>query len=346
MTKALATVAVVPRERFSYTETSLESILANTPQEFELIYVDGGSPTHIRDYLRQQADERPFRLIRTEHHLSPNTARNLAAATARTKYVVFIDNDALVSPDWLAPLVDCAESTGAWVVGPIYCEGLPIATRVHMAGGTAGFAVENGRRVFRELHSHYGQPLAEVRPRLHRQPVEQIEFHCALVRTEVFERLGPLDEALLSASEHTDLCLLTRAAGEAVYLEPASVVTYVPPPPLEATDLTYFRLRWSEAWNAASLARFREKWDLAADDPSLLDLAAWLPRHRQLALEPVRRALKGLGRRPARLMEKMLIFPLECAMNRVQFPARRYVNSAPRPAHAPRRASAILEKVA
>ena len=75
---------LVPRERFSYSETSLESILANTPSPFDLLYIDGGSPPPVDDYLRRKAAERQFRLIRTEHFLSPNAARNLAAAAVRT----------------------------------------------------------------------------------------------------------------------------------------------------------------------------------------------------------------------------------------------------------------------
>lgn len=332
MADALVTVAIIPRERFSFAERSLESILAHTRKPFELLYIDGCSPPPVRDYLIQKAAEHQFRLIRTEHYLSPNVARNLAAAQVRTKYVAFIDNDALVSPDWLAPLVDCAESTGAWVVGPIYCEGEPIATRIHMAGGAAEFVVENGRRVFREEHCHYGKPLAEIGPTLRREPTGQIEFHCALVRRDAFERLGPLDERLLSACEHTDLCLLAWQAGATVYLEPSSVVTYVPPPPLESSDLPYFRLRWSQAWNNATLERFREKWNLDADDPGMLALAQWLPKHRRLALEPIRRVLKAFGRRPARFVENRLMIPIEGAINRVQFPVARYAKPTTRAA--------------
>jgi glycosyltransferase involved in cell wall biosynthesis len=144
MGDALATVAIVPRERFSFAQRSLENVLAHTPRPFEMLYVDGGSPAHVRDYLRRQADRHEFRLIRTEHYVSPNTARNLAAAAVRTKYVVFIDNDALVSPGWLGPLVDCAEATGAWVVGPIYCEGEPMGS--HWPRFGRWFAVSRSSR--------------------------------------------------------------------------------------------------------------------------------------------------------------------------------------------------------
>jgi hypothetical protein len=54
-------------------------------------------------------------------------------------------------------------------------------------------------------------------------------------------------------------------AGGTVYFEPDSLVTYVPGPPLELTDMHFYMLRWSNAWTMASLDRLREKWDLATD---------------------------------------------------------------------------------
>lgn len=61
------TLVVVPRERFSFTMTSLENIYEMTDIPFKLVYVDGGSPAPIRDYLKKQSQEKGFELIRTEH---------------------------------------------------------------------------------------------------------------------------------------------------------------------------------------------------------------------------------------------------------------------------------------
>jgi GT2 family glycosyltransferase len=320
MGSPLVTVAIVPRERFSFAKTSLDNILATTTGDYELLYVDGNSPPDVRDYIARQAEAHAFRVLRREAYLSPNQARNLAAAHVRTRYVVFIDNDVLVSPGWLEALVDCAEKTGAWVVGPIYCERLPVATWIHMAGGDARFTIRDGRRVLHEDHRHFGRPLAEVRPQLRREPTEQIEFHCALVRRDVFDRLGPLDEQLWSAAEHTDLCLAVREAGGEVYVEPDSVITYVPPPPFTKADRDYYMLRWSHAWNAATLERFRAKWKLADDDPALAFLASWLDKHRRIAWHRVNRAARWLGATPARWLANNLINPLEKAINCRRYP--------------------------
>ena len=313
----LVTVAVVPGERFSLTQRSLENILASTEQRLDLIYVDGGSPAPEREYLERQADRHRFRLFRADDYLSPNVARNLAAVEVRTKYVVFVDSDVLVSRGWLEPLVDCAESTGAWVVGPVCCEARADA-RIHMAGGAASIFVEEGRRLLHESHGYSGRALAAVGSELRRRPTQQIDFHCALLRTDVFARLGPLDEALLSAREHTDLCLLARGSGGDVYLEPRSVVTCASPP-LETSDLPYFRSRWSHARNEASIERFQSKWDLAVDDPGLASLRAQLTARRRRAMGPWSRVLDVLGRKSARWQEERPLAPVEEAANRARF---------------------------
>jgi GT2 family glycosyltransferase len=80
-------------------------------------------PRRLRRFLEARPRERGFRPIRTERYLAPNEARRLGLEEVRTPYVVFIDNDVLVSPGWLGALVRCAEETGAWLVGPVCCFG-------------------------------------------------------------------------------------------------------------------------------------------------------------------------------------------------------------------------------
>jgi len=296
---ARTTVVIVPRERFSFALASLESILARTAGEYDLVYVDGGSPPNVRDRIARMAAEHGFRVLRTEGYLSPNRARNLGAREARTEYLVFVDNDVVPEPHWLDALVGCADETGAWIVGPVYCIGDPRRKIVHVAMGESRIETDHaGRRHFHERHPFAHEPLDRILPTLRRAPCEMVEFHCMLVRRDAYERLGPLDEGLTSALEHVDLCLAAREAGGTVHTEPASVVTYVAPPPFHKGDLPYFLLRWSDAWNRASIERFAEKWRLPLDDPKLRVLAEWLRHHRKLAIPRSVRALaRALGKR-------------------------------------------------
>ena len=304
------TIIVAPRERFSYTCESLESIYEHTQLPFKLIYVDGGSPSHIKKYLEIKAVEKQFQLIRTEHYLSPNHGRNLGLRQVDTKYVVFIDNDVVVTPGWLKAAVDCAEETNATVVSPLVCQYLPLHEEVHCAGGESGIKIETKdnttRRRFIEKIFKQGRKVADVRPNLQRQETGLAEFHCMMVRTEIFDKIGLLDEGLLNTKEHVDLCILVAEAGGSIYLEPDSLVTYVPGPPLEWSDVGYYMLRWSDAWELASLKRLREKWNLTEDKyfQNKYKRLGW--RRKMTIIDPISHKLSFGNRLASRVAGKLL----------------------------------------
>ena len=266
MTHPIVTLIVAPRERFSYARTSLESLYEHTQIPFKLVYVDGNSPKPLKSYLEEQAQLKGFELLRTEHYLYPNQARNFGLRQVDTKYLVFVDNDVVVSPGWLKALVQCAEETNAAVVGPLMCQHQPLHQEIHFAGGESHIWVDKlGRRRLREKMLYQGKQVNEMRRQLKRTATELAEFHCVLVRRSIFEKTGQLDEAMLNTKEHLDFCMTVRAAGETVYFEPDALVTYVPGPPQEWADVHYYMLRWSDECTLASLKRLQEKWSLSED---------------------------------------------------------------------------------
>lgn len=323
MTDARVTVIVTQRERFGMTEESLDSLYENTPG-VRLIYVDGKSPGRVAGYLRREAAARGFTLIRKDHFLAPNQARNLGVAAAETEYVAFCDNDVLYTPGWLDRLVACADETGAWVVAPLTCQGLPAHTQIHHAGGDyapggdmAGFFAQNpelGRSFDEVMHGH-AEPVDDWKDRLQRQQTGMCEFHCALARRDVFDRIGPLDENLMSTKEHIDFSMSVRQAGGTVWFEPASVVTYVFPcraRPMTAEDWPFFALRWSDAYGTRSLQHFIAKWGLKTKADyvaSKKDIYAM--RRMQGMLIPMMRKMPLLGRNDklARKVARASMFP-------------------------------------
>lgn len=269
MSEPQVTIVVTQRERFTFTQAALDSIYEHTESPFRLIYVDGKSPAPIRRYLELQAEARQFSLVQRDHFLSPNQARNIGLAEVDTKYLVFIDNDVVLSPGWLTALVKCAEETGASIVSPLICIGTPHHENIHNGGGRIRIAEEKqGEKLIRSFSNQdehggtkYEGKVSQLWDQIHRGSWDYVEFHCMLVRTEVFELTGPLDEGLMSTREHIDFCMTVTRHGGTNYLEPTSIVTYVPGQP-ETSDLPFFMLRWSDKWHYASLKRFKDKWDL------------------------------------------------------------------------------------
>ncbi len=267
--KPNVTIVVVPRERFSYSRESLESIYQETGYPFELVYVDGGSPPYIRRYLAAKAQQQQFKLIRINHYLSPNRARNIGLGEVKSKYVVFIDNDVIVKRGWLESLVQSAEQTGASVVGTLTCLDRPFHQVIHNGGGETHIEERNnhGKVTRHAIQNSYleGRRVNKIPEELNLTKFEFVELHCALVRTELFAKTGPFDEALLSTREHIDLCLSAASVGGSVYCDRQSIVTYVTGPKFDWWDVTYFMLRWSDAWDLASFDRFRQKWNVEED---------------------------------------------------------------------------------
>lgn len=309
------TLVVTQRERFSSTAESLASIFAHTSEPFEMIYVDGGSPTAIREHLDQAARTHGFQLVRRDHYITQNQARNLALRLVTTPYICFVDNDMVAFDGWLGSLVRCADETGASVVGPLY----GIHTRaeghkVHTTTSRFTVSEQAGRRVCSYRLQHEGRSLLDQDLPRSRRQCEQVEFHCMLVRTDALRNIGGLDEGLRSSLDHVDVCLSIAAAGGAIWTEPDAVVSYLQPPPVMWSDLPFFMLQWSEARNTASCRYFGQKWNVR----TRYDHRTWVREHRSLAYHWVPTALtKRVGKRAAIAILAMTLFPAESVFNRI-----------------------------
>jgi GT2 family glycosyltransferase len=276
------TICVVPRERFSCSIDSLNSIVTNTDQSYKLIYIDGNSPPETAQALEEICRFNNFTYIRQDRYLTPNQARNICLSKASTRYVACVDNDLFVTSGWLQSMMACATDTGAWAVTPIIQEGSEKLSIVHMAGGDLMEERVDGYNRVRQRHRHMYKTLESISADLVREPVGAFEFHCVLLRTDVFDTPAFLDEGYLAHREHLDHAREIRLAGGQIYFEPRSVVRYDSARPFEDSDREYFELRWGLDWSSKTIEYNRRKWGLAPDDASLLRLAKWAARHRGL----------------------------------------------------------------
>jgi hypothetical protein len=258
--KKRATVAIVPRERFGHTDKTICSVLENTRIEYDLIVVDGKTPVQIRDRFQRDLEQAHATIIRSDSYITPNEARNLAANAVKTEYVVFLDNDTLVGPRWLEELIACADETGAAQVGPLQFIGDFQRQTIHIAGGFLHEVNENGRKVLYDEQRLFEAKLKTVREPLRRLQCDYIEFHCMLLKRDVLESIGGLDEQMRSVHEHIDLALELRRKDQNIYLEPKALATYIPPQEVPWFDLPYFEIRWCEEWAVPSVEHFRQKW--------------------------------------------------------------------------------------
>lgn len=273
MAQTLVTVVFTPRDRFLFTQSSLEALFENADIPFELIYVDGGSGGHIRDYLKKASQEKNFQLIRVEHYLSPNRSRNLALDKIKTPYAVFVENDVAISKGALSAMLRCAEETGCDVVCPLTCQDKPIHENIHYAGGDLEIRErekdgKKERYIYETMTHKQGSKYFDIKPPLQRLEAGYTEVHCFLVRTDMLNKIKGFDEGVMSTRDHVDFSLSVKKAGGKIYFEPKSIITFMghfTAPKLESWEEDFYKLRWSDEWEYNSLRHIGKKWGLTED---------------------------------------------------------------------------------
>jgi GT2 family glycosyltransferase len=221
---------------------ALSALLEYTEACYELIVVDNSSSDGTRELLTGKLERATVVLNDRNRGFGP--ANNQGASYAVGEYLLFLNNDALVSPCWLAPLlarIGSDERIGA--VGPRL---LNLDGSLQVAGALlarSGSTLELG----------YGDKADADEYRFPRV-VDYLSGACLLVRRSAFNEVGGFDPAYgLGYFEDADLCLALAARGHRVVYEPRSSVTHVRGASsrgdlvstLAARNRSLFRRRWS-----------------------------------------------------------------------------------------------------
>ena len=105
-----ATIVIPNINGKGWLKDSIESVYAQTEQDFELIIVDNGSTDESLEQARSYCGRPNFTLIENGTNTGFSHAVNQGIARARGEYVVMFNNDAFAEPDWLAELIRTAET--------------------------------------------------------------------------------------------------------------------------------------------------------------------------------------------------------------------------------------------
>ncbi len=88
--------------RVNYLRPAVESILAQTFTDWELIIADDGSDAETLAYLGELAENQQVKVLYLEHTGNPSAVRNVAIRASRSDYIAFMDSDDLWLPTKLA----------------------------------------------------------------------------------------------------------------------------------------------------------------------------------------------------------------------------------------------------
>ena len=217
----------------------LESLAHIDYPNAQIIVVDNASGDDSVPLIRQHFPE--VQVLETSANLGYAGGNNVGirwALEQGTEYICILNNDLIVVPDFLARLVAALqEPSGFGVATPLVAE---MADRQRV--WALGSAVNRNTGVVNRLHT--GESVEEWR-RHSPFAVDVASGAAMLVRREVFERVGLLDEAFFLYYEETDWCLRVRQAGYHIMVVPASVVWHKVSATLGATSpvVDYYMLR-------------------------------------------------------------------------------------------------------
>src|SRR4051794_15650593 len=90
---------------------SIESVFAQSCNDWELVVADDGSDEETHSFLRTLPASKVC-ILRLEHSGNPSRVRNAALAAARGEFVAFLDSDDLWMPSKLEKQLAATASNG------------------------------------------------------------------------------------------------------------------------------------------------------------------------------------------------------------------------------------------
>lgn len=203
----------------------------------EIIVIDDGSTDNTGGVLDLFAER--IRVVRHAENLGFASACNHGAATASGDYLVFLNNDTIPAPGWLAALEAYAESHPlASIIGSklLY----PDETVQH-----AGVVICQDRY---PRHLYAGFPGDHPAVSKSRR-FQIVTGACMLVRRHAFDEARGFDPAFRNGFEDVDLCLRLGTDRHQVHWCAQSVLHH-----LESVSPGRFK------WDGSNVALYRERW--------------------------------------------------------------------------------------
>jgi GT2 family glycosyltransferase len=110
-TPPLVSVIILNYNGESYLDNCIASVLKNSYPNFEVLLVDNASTDRsVKNAMETFGDDVRLRLIQSSENLGFSGGNNLGFAHTKGDYIVFLNNDTIVDPEWLTHLVNAMQT--------------------------------------------------------------------------------------------------------------------------------------------------------------------------------------------------------------------------------------------
>ncbi|MCL5030010.1 MAG: glycosyltransferase [Bacteroidetes bacterium] len=199
----LVSIIALSYNQVEYTKSFIDSVIQNTDVPFELIIIDNASGKETVKYLTEVSkSDYMIKIIFNKENLGFPKGVNQGIKAASGKYILIANNDIVVTKYWLNRMVELAESNNqVGLVGPIS----NIVSGVQLDKNAAYKTID-------EMH-RYAESNAKLNSGKYFQ-FPRIAFLCTLIKREVINKIGGLDERFSPGNfEDDDFCLRAQIAG-------------------------------------------------------------------------------------------------------------------------------------
>ncbi|MFZ2038571.1 MAG: glycosyltransferase family 2 protein [Minisyncoccia bacterium] len=196
-----------------YTQKCLESIFSvGAKSDFEIIVVDNASTDGSGEYLKS-LDGR-VNVINNESNLGFAKACNQGAGVAKGEYLLFLNNDTVVTPNWLEVLVNELDNNKEVAI---------VGSKLLYPDNT----VQHAGIVFDEKkwpHHIYKKESKDAQYVNKKRQFQAVTGACLMIRNDIFKKVSGFDEVYLNGLEDLDLCLKVGEQGLGILYCPESIV--------------------------------------------------------------------------------------------------------------------------
>jgi GT2 family glycosyltransferase len=215
MDKKLASIIIVNYNGKKFLSDCLSSVLNQSYKNYEVILVDNASVDGSVNFVKKNFPS--VKIIQSKRNLGFAGGNNLGIKASKGDYIVLLNFDTIVKPNWLEELIKAAESNSQ--VGIVGSKLLLFDRKtLNSTGIQFSYKLCNGSdRGIGEIDN--GQYDSEAK-----QDVLGVCFASALIKRKVIEDIGLLDEKTFLFFEDLDYCIRARLRGYKVLYCPSSVV--------------------------------------------------------------------------------------------------------------------------